>query len=187
MKSFILSAFVQLALVSTAFSQDIARPLSDKTIESIATQLNDNNISTGTTLLWLGQLKPSNTHKNIQTLSKNGMLATFKNKTGVELPQNAKLKILTGTFTVAFVNKMVDALLESNDYNTRNNKLRQEQSRYLWAALRKFSVSSSNSQVGHTSTRIKDDGSGELRTIQYFLIKNSDGKVLQFFTIQGSM
>ncbi len=159
-----------------------------KVARAVGTQLRDSNISSGTTSLSAGQVKGSG---NFAALVKKAFAEEFKAQQDVELPSDAKLNVVIGKFVDGDekngdVYKMTDALLESNDYNPSNKEIRESSARSLWAVLRKLPVSE-KTMIGHVKVRLKDNNSDELRTIQYFLLMNGDEKVVQFYTVEGTM
>jgi hypothetical protein len=189
MKLLISFLFVSI----NAFAADIVKPLPSadplaKTVNAIATQLSDGNISNhGANLLWVGHVVKSDQFEN---LLRKGFSDAYKFQMDQALPANAKLEITKGTFVdgdgkPGSVYKMTAALLEANDYNTSNKEIWESQARYLWAVLRKFPVSS-KTQFGHIKTSARNS-SGKKQSIQYFLLLNPDQKAIQFFTAQGSM
>ncbi len=196
MKFIFCTIFTLLTLNASA---DVVRPLpKGDTLRGAATaignQLADGNISTGTTLLWAGQLKTKQivqTYPEMETLVKLGFADAFRSRVGEDVPANSKLDIkinrfVDGSGKMGTVAAMTEAIMQSNDYNPANRELRKSQARYLWVVLRKLPVNS-QTLVGHVTTRLRDDSSGELRVIQYFLLLNQSGKVIQLFTIEGSM
>ena len=194
---FILSLAVTLFAFTA--SADIVKdlPKSDSlagVANRVGELLRDNNISTGTTLIWAGELKNkrrSLTEDSLEELATEGFAAEFKTQTKENLPTGSKLQVRIGRFVDGdgargTVHKMTAALMESNDYNTDNKELWDAQARYLWAILRQLPVSE-KTWVAHLKTRVMDSSAEELRTVQYFLLLNADGRAVQFFTIQGTM
>lgn len=188
-----------LTLVSMQAFADITQPLAQndslgRVTKAIASQLTDANISTGVTRLWAGQLTDMQSLTNMtafEALVAKGFAEAFQYDSDTTLPADAKVSIAVGPFidsrdTTNTVYAMTAALMESNAYDTSNKSLWNEQSRYLWADLRELPVST-QTLVGHATTRIVDDIAGEERTLQYFLLVNGDGKAVQFYTLEGDM
>jgi hypothetical protein len=194
-----MKLFISLMLIFASLNvfADIVNklPASDslrKTTNAIATQLSDANITSGTTTLWSGKLKAAVNLKNkkaLKGLVLEGFKDAFKDDTGDALPNDAKLEVTVGNFVDGEngdIAKMTDALMESNDYNTKNRELREGQARYLWVVLRKLPVAK-DTVIGHVKTRMVDASSGSERSIQYFVLISAEKKAVQFFTIEGSM
>lgn len=161
--------------------------------KAVGTNLADSNIASGTTALSAGKLSPEakfSNAKEFTALLKTAFKEEFKYHQDEELPESAKLTVKIGNFVDGDekngdVYKMTSALMESNDYSP-NPEIRESSARTLWAVLRKLPVSK-KTLVGHIQTKLEDKYSGEVRSIQYFLLMNSDKKAVQFFTIEGSM
>ncbi len=189
MKLLIASLFVSVS----AFAADIVKPLPSadplrKTVNAIATQLSDGNISNhGANLIWVGRVVKAD---QFQNLLKRGFSEAYKFEMDQPVPADAKLEVNVGSFVdgdgrAGSVYKMTAALMEANDYNTGNKEIWESQARYLWAVLRKFPVGN-KTQFGHIKTTVRNS-SGKKQSIQYFLLLNADQKAIQFFTAQGSM
>jgi hypothetical protein len=186
-----------IILISVAALADITHPLSAKdplaqVARAVGTNLRDSNISTGTTELWAGKLLASRavTRKDdFEELVRFGFSEAFQKRYDGALRARIQLKVnkfVDGDGRAGDVYEMTSALIESNAYNTQSKKIRESSARALWAVLRKLPVSE-NTMFGHASSRLKDDSSGEMRTLQYFLLLNPDGRAVQFFTVEGTM
>jgi hypothetical protein len=198
MKNFLVLA---MAIVSLNVSADIVNPLPSKdplgrVARAVATQLADSNISSGTTSLWAGTAKLSDWFEDeddqeFAAYVRKGFLEAFNDDREEKFPKGIELVIEVGNFIDGdgkngTVRKMVAAIIESNDYNPKNQEIWNTQARPVWAVLRKLPVTN-ETYVGHVKVRQEDKSSGKMRTIQYFLILNRDKKAVQLFTIEGSM
>ncbi len=189
MKLFIGLVLTVLSLNSFA---DMVEPLpkEDKLAQvgkAIRTLLRDGNISTGTTELSVGRLKVSG---KFEAIVRAAFAEEFKLQQDVELPSDAKLKVVVGKFVDGeekdgHVYKMASAIIESNDYSPGKEVL-ESQARYVWAVLRKLPISD-KTLVGHVKVRLRDNNSQEMRTVQYFLLLNGDKKAVQLYTVEGTM
>lgn len=196
MKKLILSLFF---ISISASAADIVNSLPKnnefgKVARRIGTRLADNNISTGITSLWAGQLKYQGEYDDFEdynNLVLDGFKKSYKKHIGADAPADTNLKayseyFIDGETRSSTAYKMTTAVMESNDF-TNNKENRESQARLLWVVLRKMPVSKTT-QVGHVTTTLNDDVTGEKKRVQYFLLLNEKEKtVLQLFTIEGSM
>lgn len=194
----VLVCFLAFASVNT-WAGEIFKSLPQgnrlaKVAAAVGTQLNDGNISTGSTKLSASQLSDLKRVANtsaVKILTIDAFAAAHKSDTGEVLPRDIKTQVNVGHFVDGegpggTIHNMTAALMRSNDYNTKNKQLWQSQARYLWAVARQLPVNA-RTWVGSVKTQVMDSSVGELRTIQYFILVNPDGRALQFFTIQGTM
>lgn len=195
MKTILFTAVMMtVAMANAKLIKDL--PANDplaKVGKAIGTTLNDGNISTGTTSLKVGLVKDTEGLDEAATLAKfaeKAFAEKFEDRTGEKLPKTAKLttkamNFVDGDGKSGTVYAMTSALMESNAYND-SEKMREQQAKYLWVVLRKLPVNAATS-VAEIKTVLKDESSEENRTIRYFLLVNGDGKVVEFFTIEGTM
>lgn len=183
---------LMVTLLSFSAFADVVKllPANDplrKTSRAIATQLSENNISTGRTVLWSGKLKVSG---SLEDLTKKGFTDAFTEDQEMAVPKKIKSQLTFGTFfpgdsKVGSVYKMTTAVMESCDY-TPTKENRDPIAAKLWVVLRKFNVSK-ETQIGHIQIKLPGSETELAKTIQYFLIVNPDKTAIQLYTVQGSM
>lgn len=158
------------------------------TVDDIATQWGDNNISTGTTVALGLQLdRVPGTVGEMKALARQLFVQVLKQKAASDLPADAKLTIASSRYSQIVLDKTVEALMTSNDYAPENVESQTElkdQTTQLLTAL----GSPASLDTFSVTVKLQDEASGEDRAVELDgFVNPSTRQAVLIFTIEGSM
>jgi hypothetical protein len=156
--------------------------------EEVGAELSDANIAGGVTELSAGiftDLVSFNSASEFESFVRTQFAEALQEEVGKDISDELAFDVSMMRFSEITIKLMTAAIMESNDYNTKNKELLSEQENILKKVI--SPLTKNETLVGHIKTKIKESEESESRVVQFFILINSDKKAVKLYTLQGSM